>query len=99
GAVADRHMFRMPARRRAKADADTGRSRHGPHHAGEGHGAVHAPLVPVARAEIIGFDGIALRVALPCDQDRRVADIALFDLDAAFQLYRTEDRSEEHTSE
>jgi hypothetical protein len=40
----------------------------------------------VAGAEIIGFDRIALRVALSRDQDRGVANIMLLDRYAIFQL-------------
>ena len=86
GAVGDRDIFLAPACRGAQADTDARAAGGGAHDAREGDRAIHAPLMLVARAEIENLDRIALAVALAGDQDRRVADIMLFDRDAIFQL-------------
>ena len=90
GAVADRYLFRVPAGRRAQPHANARAARDRAHDAHEGDRPVHPPLVPMARAEIIDFDRIALRVALARHQDGGVADIMLFDRDDIFQLDRPE---------
>ncbi len=77
-----------PAPRRAQADADARAAGHRPHDAHEGDGAVDAFVAGEARAEIGDFDGAAVGILQPGDEDRRVAQIMLLGLDAAVEVDR-----------
>ncbi|MNI37516.1 hypothetical protein D3C73_916090 [compost metagenome] len=81
---------RAPVGRRAQAYGDARRSDQRTHHAREGHRAVDARMLQVARAEVDDLHRGAVGSRQHRPQDGGVADVFLLDGDLAFQFDRPE---------
>ena len=77
GPVGARRRFLAIAAHRRQVHRNAGAARDGPDDSQEGHGAIHAPVPAMARAEVEDFDRAAVLGFQPRLQDRRIAQIFL----------------------